>query len=161
MENAQKFHSFLRSQAAELGPVITRIPVAWNPDGTVQEFKSIVDQYQTIELKHVQQAAHNRFATAIAPGAPVPNGPWNVCRIDPANNNADKDTFYDRVHAHAVTVWMSNSLDSMTLEALALEKDKYTFLTLRESRNKMGLLSYLSSSRQSTPPPQSTLRTIA
>ena len=40
MENSQKFHSFLRARAAELGPVITRIPVAWKPDGTVQNSRA-------------------------------------------------------------------------------------------------------------------------
>jgi uncharacterized Zn ribbon protein len=79
----------------------------------------------------VIREAHKRFGTELAPGAAIPNSSatslWNLRDIDPANNDADKAIFYNRVNAAVVAECISNTLTPTALQNLDLKKHLFTF----------------------------------
>ena len=51
-----------------------------------------------------------RYNTALGEHDPIPLQPWVARTLDPANDDADKATFYDRVNANMVVELMKNTL---------------------------------------------------
>ena len=88
---------------------------------------SILKDYALISLKRCQRQAHNRYSTALAETDPIPTDAWKTRNIDPAANNDDKKSFYDRVHSQVVAEWLRNVLTSEDYEKLMRKKKHFTF----------------------------------
>jgi hypothetical protein len=129
--DSQTLHSFLKTKGITFGPVVTHVPFQFDATGNPTNFASIIEQYQSLDLEHVQRQAHRRFGNALAHDAPIPNsGPtslWTLREIDPATVDADKDIFYERVHATVVAQCLNNTLTSEALNNLDLKKHQFTF----------------------------------
>jgi hypothetical protein len=124
---AQEFMSFIRSKAQAFGPCVTHVSSELDATGRPSRFVNIIDQYQSIGIDVVQQAAFERYSTPIASIDPIPPQPWNSRVLDPANNANDRSVFYSRVHFSVVAQTISNSLDARSLETLELEREKLIF----------------------------------
>ena len=78
-------------------------------------------------MEIIQQNANKRFGIAIAQGNPIPAPPFTKRDLNPANNDADKPLFYERVDSHVVAEWLKNILDTQSFAKILLEQNKFTF----------------------------------
>ena len=101
---------FLIGKQADLGKVVSKIPIAFDAAGDPTEYANLFTQYGSISFERLQRIAHARFCTEVAAGDPLPPGPWSTRQLDPANVPADKKTFYDRVNSQVVAQLVQNIL---------------------------------------------------
>mmetsp|Transcript_16553 Transcript_16553/g.33761 ORF Transcript_16553/g.33761 Transcript_16553/m.33761 type:complete len:231 (-) Transcript_16553:277-969(-) len=126
IEFATDIHQFLISKEGELGNCCN-IPIAFNGHNCPMEFANLITQHSKISLELVQRNAHKRFATMLAQNADVPTPPFTSRTLDPANNNDDKATFYDRVNASVLAKAIENLLTPLGYQDLLLNKEKFSF----------------------------------
>ena len=101
----------LIAKSTTLGGIITRVPLKVDANGTVLKTGNLVEQYQVFDFEMLQRQAIARYGTALANGAPIPEGPWTARQlVDPGNNAAEREIFYSRVHSEAVATFLSNIL---------------------------------------------------
>ena len=55
-----------------MGNVVTKVPIAHNPDGTVKTTTNLITQYQQMTIEDLQCAAFARYDTALALGDTIP-----------------------------------------------------------------------------------------
>ena len=133
--------TFLRTRAISLGPAVTHVPVEWNPDGTIRTYKNVIDQYHSIDLRHMQVAAMKRYGVELNNPVQdlIPPTPWAVRDINPSTSDDDKKIFYDRVRGNLVNQLVDNILDPKTLESLELMNAReYTFYDTQGNAKKDG-----------------------
>ena len=81
-----------------MGNVVTKVPIAHNPDGNVNTTAKLINQYQQVTLEDLQCAAFARYNTALAFVAPIPPAPFTMKTLDSGNDADDKKQFFLRVH---------------------------------------------------------------
>ena len=122
----------MKAKAIPFGAVVTHIPTAWDADGNVTGYSSIIDQYQSIRLEDVQREAHRRYGNELTFDQPIPLATnstlWTQRAIDPANNNADKPTFFNRVNGTVVAESLNNTMSAGALRNLQLKKHQFSFI---------------------------------
>ena len=127
-KDAGAIRKYLIGKQSSLGKVVTRIPVAFDHAGSPIRFSNLIHQHQSVSFERLQRLAHARFATELTENQPVPVGPWTSRVLDPANDPADKITFYDRVHSNVVTELLKNILTSTGFsKVIQGKKDEITF----------------------------------
>jgi hypothetical protein len=52
--DSQTLHSFLKTKGITFGPVVTHVPFQFDATGNPTNFASIIEQYQSLDLEHVQ-----------------------------------------------------------------------------------------------------------
>ena len=70
--------------------VVTKVPIAHNPDGTVKTTANLIIQYQQMTIEELQRAAFARYNTALALGAPILPAPFMMRNLGPGNDADDK-----------------------------------------------------------------------
>ena len=65
-KNSQEIHKCLRARETLIGNVVTKVPIAHNPDGTVKTMANLITQYQQMTLEDLERAAFARYDTALA-----------------------------------------------------------------------------------------------
>ena len=88
--NSQEIYKYLRAHKTLMGNVVTKVPLAHNPDGTVKTTENLITQYQQITLEEIRRVAFARYDTALAFGAPIPPAPCTMRTLDPGNDANDK-----------------------------------------------------------------------
>ena len=48
--NSQEIHKYLRAHENLMGNVVTKVPIAHNPDGTVKTLANLITQYQQMTI---------------------------------------------------------------------------------------------------------------
>ena len=116
VSDSKKFQEYVKAKAIPFGSVVTHIPTAWDADGNVTGYSSIIDQYQSISLEDVQREAHKCYGNELTFGQPIPPATNRTLRnqraIDPANNDADKPTFFNRVNGTVVAESLNNTMSA-------------------------------------------------
>ena len=51
-----------------MGSVVTKVPLSYNADGTVNKMVNLLSQYQQMTLTHLQQAAAIWYNVPLTPG---------------------------------------------------------------------------------------------
>ncbi len=125
-EHSSEIHQFFKTRSASLGGCCL-IPIAFDGTGTATEWAHLITQHSKTSLKQVQWRGHKRFSTALAVDAPIPNAPFTVRNIDPASNDGDKTTFYDRVDGSVLAKLIENILTPMGYQDLLLQKESFEF----------------------------------
>ena len=77
-----------------MGNVVTKVPIAYNPDGTVKTTANLITQYQQITIEDLQRAAFARYDTALALGDPIPPAPFTMRNLDPGNDDDENKQFF-------------------------------------------------------------------
>ena len=126
-KNSQEIHKYLRSSENLMGNVVTKLPIAHNPDGTVMTTANLITQYQKMTIENLQRAAFVRYNIALALGAPIPPVPFTMRTLDPGNGVDDKKQFFLRVHFNVVAHIIKNGLSVQKYSDLLLKKDKFAF----------------------------------
>lgn len=131
ISESKAFMEFIKTKSIVFGPCVTHVPIEFDATGNPTKYANIIDQYQSLKLEDIQREAHKRFGTAIRIGDPIPASSatnlWSERVIDPAQNNADKDIFYNRVHGTVVAQCLNNTLTPTALSNLELSKHLFTF----------------------------------
>ena len=117
-DNSFQFKQAFNSRKEHLGPIVTKVPIEFNADGSVKKTASLLTQIHQIKLEDVQRAAHNRYSNNLAPTDRIPESPFILREIDPANNTNDRETFYDRVGSNIVAQTLKNILTPSGWEEL-------------------------------------------
>ena len=102
--------------------VVTKVPIAHNPDETVKTTANLVTQYQQMTIEGLQRAAFARYNTALALGDPIPPAPFTMRTLDPGNVADNKKQFYLRVHCTVVAHIIKNGLLVQGYSDLLLKK---------------------------------------
>ena len=89
-KNSQAIHKYFRAREMLMGDIIHKVPIEYNPDGTVKTNRNLISQYQQITLDDCQQAAIARYDTALAVGTQIADPPFNMKVLDPGADDADK-----------------------------------------------------------------------
>ena len=110
-----------------MGNVVTKVPIAHNPDGTVKTTENLITQYQKMNLEDLQRAAFARYDTALSFGVPIPPAQFTIRTLDPGNDADDKKQFFLRVHCKVVAHINNNGLSVQGYSDLLLKKDKFAF----------------------------------
>ena len=110
-----------------MGNVVTRVPIKFNPDGSVLETATLLSQYQQMNLKDLQRAAQARFNAPLAAGTAIPAPPFRMLTLDPGNNDDHKKQFYSQVHSNVVAHIIKNGLSTSGYNNLLLQKEKFTY----------------------------------
>ena len=126
--NAPEFRRILESKESSFGGIVSRVPVEFDNAGVPIKYANLIKEYATVEMETLQRNALKRFGTAIAPGAPIPKPPFHKRALDPANNDADKTIFYERVDSHVSAEWLKNVFDTQSYAKILLERDFFTFV---------------------------------
>ena len=105
-KDGPNFRRLVESKSGEFGKCVTSIPIEIDNAGVTVKTASILEDYALISLERCQRQAHNRYSTALAETDPIPTDAWKTQNIDPAANNDDKKSFYDRVHSQVVAEWL-------------------------------------------------------
>ena len=108
--NSQEIHEYLQAHATLMGNVVTKVPIAHNPDGTVKTTARLITQYQQMTIENLQHAELARYDTALALGAPIPPAPFTMRTLDPGNDADYKKKFFLRVQCNVVAHTIKNSL---------------------------------------------------
>jgi hypothetical protein len=102
---------FIKTKSIVFGPCVTHVLIEFDATGNPTKSASLIYQYQSLTLKHLQRAAHKRFRTPLAVGAAIPASSttslWNECIIDPALSDPVKDTLYNCVNGAVVAQCMN------------------------------------------------------
>ena len=93
-KHSQEIHKYLRAHKTLMGNVVTKVPIAHNPDGTVKTMENLINQYQQMNLEDIQHAAFARYDTALAFGAPITPAPFTMRTLAPGNDADDKKQFF-------------------------------------------------------------------
>lgn len=124
--NSEAIMSYLLTNEAQLGKLVTAIPIDRNPDGTSSgKTANLLTQYSKITLDDVERQAHATFQTRLSEADVIPTK--SVRTIDPANVEADKETFYDRVDSNIIARLLKNTVTREGYESLLLQKDHFAF----------------------------------
>jgi hypothetical protein len=99
--NSAEIMAFLKVKEQTMGAVVTGIPTSY-AGGIGIALMNLVHQSPSISLEMCQRRAHVRYSNALGDADPIPPQPWTSRTLDPANNDADKALFYDRVNANVV-----------------------------------------------------------
>ena len=127
-KDAGAIRKYLIGKQSSLRKVATRIPVAFDNAGSPIRFSNLIHQYQSVPFERLKRLAHARFATELTENQVIPGGPWTSRVLDPANDPADKITFFDRVHSNVVTELLKNIVTSTGfLKVIQGKKDQITF----------------------------------
>ena len=124
--NSAKIMALLKVKEQIMGGVVTGIPTSY-AGGTGSALMNLIHQSPSISLEMCQRRAHARYSTALGEHDPIPQQPWTSRTLDPANDNADKTTFYDRVNANVVVELMKNTLTPGGWDDLMLQESKFLF----------------------------------
>lgn len=124
--NSAQIQRYFKAREQYLS-ILSAIPIEWNNDGSVKTTASLLSQSYMISLQDVQREAHKRFGNVLAPADPIPSTPFSLREINPGSDEADKATFYDRVHSNVAVELIKNCLTPMGYEDLMLQKEKFTF----------------------------------
>ena len=127
-KNAPLFRRLLEAKEPAFGGIVSKVPVEWNDAGAAISFKNLVAEYSGIELETLQRNALARFDTAIGKDDEIPEAPHGKRTLDPANVEADKITFYDRVDSNVVAEWLKNVIDDVSFARLLLKKSVFSFV---------------------------------
>ena len=73
-----------------MGNVVTKVPIAHNPDGTVKTTANLITQYQQMNLEDLQRETFARYDTALALGSPIPPAPFTMRTFYPGIDADDK-----------------------------------------------------------------------
>ena len=49
--NSQEIHKYLQARETLMGNIVTKVPIAHNPDGTVKTTANLITQYQQMTLE--------------------------------------------------------------------------------------------------------------
>ena len=130
--NSQEIHKYLRGREQIMGPVVTQVPVDFNPDGSTRATKNLLTQYQQITLADCQRAAIARYDTPLTVNAALPasssSSPFNLKTLDPGNDANDEKQFYNQVHSNVVATLVKNGLTVSGYDDLLLEKHKFMYV---------------------------------
>ena len=110
-----------------MGNLVTKVPIAHNPDGAVKSTANLITQYQQMTLEDLQRAAFARYNTDLAFGVPIPPSPFTMRTIDPVNDADDKKQFFLRFYCNVVAHIIKNGLSVQGYSELLLKKDKFAF----------------------------------
>ena len=139
-KNAPQFRRLLQAKGPTFGATVTSIPVEFDARGNVTKRKNLISEYPCIELDTLKRAAHSRFGTALANGAPIPAAPWTKRQLNPATSANDKAAFYEKVHSHVIAEWLKNVLDEISYASLLLKKKEFTFTSQDGTESYDGLV---------------------
>ena len=114
--SVQEFRRLLQAKEATFGGIVSGVPIEFDAQGNPTKHANMVSEYSTIDIKILQRNAIKRFRTALNAGDPIPDPPFQKRDLDPANSNADKETFYDRVNSQVVGTWIQNTLPAKSLQ---------------------------------------------
>ena len=93
-KKSQEIHKYLRAHKTLMGNVVTKVPIAHNPAGTVKTMANLITQYQQMTLEYLQRVAFARYDTALAFGVPIPPAPFTMRTLEPGNDVYDKKHFF-------------------------------------------------------------------
>ena len=77
--------------------MVTRVLQEFYAAGNVTAHGNLLTEYSYIEMDRLQREAHKRYSIAIAEGDALPQTPFKVTQLDPANDPAHKELFFSRV----------------------------------------------------------------
>lgn len=124
--DAKKLHEFLNMKATTFGPCCTHIPITFDATGSPTMCASLIEQYQSMTLQHVIRVAHKYFGADFALCTAIPNSSptslWPLRAIDPANDDADKAVFYNRVQSAVMAQCLCKIMNPTALTNLELKK---------------------------------------
>ena len=75
----------------------------------------------------LQHKAHKRFRKPVATVDPLPEAPFTVMTLDPANVDDDKKLIYSRVDSQLFAELIKNILTDAEYSKLMLKKNMFTF----------------------------------
>ena len=127
-KDAPTLKRLLDVKANEFGPVATRIPIEFAPDGTPTKHINLLKEYGTVTVEQIQREALKRFGTAVGANDPLPQYPFMSCDIDPEKHPADQDVFYSQVDANVLSEWIKNTLTDDVYSTLMLKRETFTFV---------------------------------
>ena len=110
-----------------MGNVVTKVPIAHNPDGTVKTTENLITQYQQMNIEDLQRAAFARYGTALALGDPIYPAPFTMTTLNPGNDADNKKQFFLRVHCNVVAHIIKNGISVQGYSDLLLKKYKFSF----------------------------------
>ena len=114
--NAQLFRRLIQAKEPSFGGIISRVPTEFDATGNITKHSNLIQEYSTIKLETLQRNAFERFGTALAPGAAIPNPPFQKRALNPATNDDDKVTFYSCVDSQVVATWIKETFTSTCLK---------------------------------------------
>ena len=126
--NAPQFRQILESKESSFGGIVSRVPIEFNNAGDPTKHANLIKEYAVVKMETLQRNAIKGFGTALAPGDPIPDPPFAKRALDPANHDADKTLFYERVDSHVVAEWLKNIFDTQSFAKILLERAKFTFV---------------------------------
>ena len=104
------------------------VPIEFDGHGNEVKHANLLTGYgKDVTLELVQRDAFKRYSNPLAITDPIPAGPFALKAIDPANNNADKDTFYKRVDSQVVAESVKNFMHEEDYAKLLLKKKDFSF----------------------------------
>ena len=108
--DSAEMRKYWQGKQGHLGETVTHIPIEFDNAGNPLKHANLVTQYQVIPFKRMQREAHARFANPVAEGDKLPDPPWSLTALDPANNVADRSRFYRRVDSGVIVESIKNSV---------------------------------------------------
>ncbi len=125
-EFAAEIHQFFIPKEVELGNCCN-IPMAFNGHNRPTECVNLISQHSKISLKIVQRNDYEQFPSIIGWNANESDPPFTSLNLDPSNNNDNKATLFDRVHASVLAKAIKNLLNPIGYQDLLLHKEKFAF----------------------------------
>ena len=136
--NAPEIVGFLEAKEAVMGDVVVFIPTTYILR-VGSNHMNLIHRHPPISLETCQRAAFTRFATLIAGGnGPIPILPWVIVILDPTNNTAYKDRFYNRVNGNVVVELIKTIFTVGGYDDLMLQSKKFAFTEVDRKRNLDG-----------------------
>ena len=126
-KNSQAIHKYFRGQEMLMGDVVRKVPIEYNPDGSIKTTRNLISQYQQISLENCQRAAIARYDNALGAGVAIPDPPFTMKDLDPGSNANDKIQFYKKVHSSVTAHIVKNGLSIAGYDDLLLQKDKFSY----------------------------------
>ena len=128
-KSALAFRMIVESNAGTFGNPVTKIPVEYAADGTtVTKWANLTEDYSEITKERLIRESLKIYGTAVAETDAIPDGPFKLKALDPANNATDKETFFKRVHRNVLSEFLKNILDKHGLQQLIQKLTPYAFV---------------------------------
>lgn len=126
--NSEKLHQYFRARESSMGDTVRRVPIEWNIDGTIKTTANLLTQYQQVKVEHCQRSAIATYSAPLGTGAAIPNPPFTMTDLDPANSAPDKAKFYSRVDRTVVMQIIKNGLSPTGWDDLMLQAPKFKYM---------------------------------
>lgn len=124
--NSPQILALLKVKEQVMGGVVTGIPTSY-AGGIPSALMNLITQSPSIPLEMVQRRAFTRYNNPLGENDPIPPQPWTANVLDPANNDAHKAIFYDRVNGNVVVELIKNTLTPGGWDDLMLQELKFSF----------------------------------